>query len=125
MSGGISEDFTQLEQDLLQYADEAWSKKDIVAGLKLLATIAGVGGTIAAGVTVVSSGIPFVQAIGIPITFRMVAKLVQYAVKGYDNLDSDSRALVRKTVRFLGGNYNYKSGIDLVNHVKKMHEQKY
>ena len=101
MAGGISEDLSNLEQDLTNYAEEAWTNKDIIAGFKLLMTLAGVGGTITFGIGILTSGIPFLQSLGIPITFSVASKLISTAVKSYDNLNSDDRKAVRKTVRFL------------------------
>jgi hypothetical protein len=101
MLGGIEQDMSQLAQDLSTYADEAWNKQDILAGLKLIGALAGIGGTISFGVSIFASGIPFLQSIGIPITSAIASKLLIQAFKQYDNLNSEEREFVRKTVRFL------------------------
>jgi ferredoxin len=103
---GIDDDLSQLEKDLTTYANEAWTKKDVVAGLKLIATIGGAVGIVNAFIALVSTGIPFVQSIGIPITGAMAMKLIIQAMKEYDRLDSDERKVVRKAVKFLHGWYD-------------------
>jgi 2Fe-2S type ferredoxin len=99
--GGIGDDLSQLEKDLTAYANEAWTKKDVIAGLKLIGTVGGSVGTVVAFITVISTGIPFVQQIGIPLTSAMAIRLITLAMKEYDRLDSDQRKIVRKAVRFL------------------------
>jgi hypothetical protein len=99
--GGIDDDLSQLEEDLKTYANEAWTKKDVVAGLKLIVTIGGAAGTVVAFIAVISTGIPFVQSLGIPLTGAMAMNLITQAMKGYDRLNSDERKFVRKAVRFL------------------------
>lgn len=99
--GGIDDDLSQLEEDLKTYANEAWTKKDVVAGLKLIATIGGAAGTVGALIALISTGIPIIQSIGIPITGAMVGSLIRQAIKGYDGLGSEERKFVRKAVRFL------------------------
>jgi len=98
---GIDDDLNQLAKDLETYADEAWTNKDVMAGLKLIGAIGGVVGGAGACIALISTGIPLVQSIGIPVTGGMVVKLITQAAKGYDQLDSDERKFVRKAVRFL------------------------
>jgi|GEM_PF-2838052 len=102
MSGGIEKDLTQLEKDIVTYADEAWNHKDIIAGLKLLGVLAGIGGAIGLGIGFFTSVVPGIQAIGIPVSGAVTCKLIKAGIKGYDDLDDNARAIVRKTARFLG-----------------------
>ncbi len=90
-----------LENDLSKYADEAWTHKDIRAGLKLLAELAGIAGLGIFGYTVITSWVPGLNAIGIPISTALATRLLAQAAKEYSNLPEDERAVVRKTVRFI------------------------
>jgi ferredoxin len=99
--GGVDEDLDQFQKDLETYANEAWEKKDVVAGLKLIATISGAAGTVAIFISLFTTAVPFVQSIGIPITGAMVFNLIKLAMKEYDKLGIEERRIVRKTVRFL------------------------
>jgi 2Fe-2S type ferredoxin len=99
--GGIDDDLSQLEKDLKTYANETWTKKDVIAGLRLIGTLTGAVGLVGAFIALISTGIPFIQQIGIPITGGMAMKLIIQAMKEYDRLNSDQRKIVRKAVRFL------------------------
>ena len=90
-----------LEEDLKKYADEAWTYKDIKAGFKLLAELGGIVGLGILGYTIVTSWVPGLNAIGIPLSAALVNRLLMSAAKNYCNLSEDERAVVRKTVKFI------------------------
>ena len=95
---GIEEDVNQLKNDLSKYANEAWTKQDIVAGFKLLGIVAGVRGGVAAGFSILSLGIPVLNFLGLSITSTVVVRGIDNAIKDYSKMDSNERALVRKVI---------------------------
>ena len=94
---------SQLDDDLEKYADEAWNHHDIRAGLKLLVEL---GGMVSLGVfayVVLTSWVPGLNALGIPISVGTAQVLLRQAALEYSNLSEEDRAVVRKVVRFLRG----------------------
>lgn len=92
-----------LDDDLARYADEAWNKRDIKAGLKLLAEVGGLVSLGAFGITAMTVWVPGLNAIGIPISAAAVTYYLRIAAQRYAQLSTEERAVVRKTVRFLHG----------------------
>ena len=92
---------SDLFTDLETYADEAWTKKDIKAGLRIIGEVAGVATIAGLGFTAVTVWVPGIQAIGIPITASAVGRLVVQLGARYADLPTEDRACVRKTISFL------------------------
>jgi hypothetical protein len=83
---------TKLGDDLEQYANDAYSRKDIVAGLKLLAELIGVGSVAAVAMALTTVTIPFLG----PGPSRYVTRgLAQVLVNEYQELTTEDRKLVR------------------------------
>lgn len=92
---------TKLDEDLEKYANEAWNHQDIKAGFQLLAELGGIVGLGIFGYTVLTSWIPGLNALGIPISIVMAQRLLVVAAQQYSNLSEEERAVVRKAVRFI------------------------
>ena len=92
---------SKLDEDLEKYADEAWTHQDVKAGLKLIGELAGIAGLGVFAYTILTSWIPGLNAIGIPISAAMAGRLMMQAAQKYSDLPEEERAVVRKTVRFL------------------------
>ncbi|MBK1986783.1 hypothetical protein A0J48_004365 [Sphaerospermopsis aphanizomenoides BCCUSP55] len=90
-----------LDEDLEKYANEAWNHHDIKAGFKLLAELGGIVGLGIFGYTILTSWIPGLNALGIPISTAMACRLLATAGQQYCNLSEEERAVVRKAVRFI------------------------
>ncbi len=94
---------SQLESDLKTYADEAWNRRDIKAGLKLLGELAGIGGLCGLGYVVLTSWVPGLNALGIPISVGLAGQLLKAAYQHYADMAEEEREVVRKVVRVLHG----------------------
>jgi len=94
---------SQLDVDLQKYADEAWNQRDIRAGFKLLAELGGILTLGVFGYTVLTSWVPGLNALGIPIAAGTAHHLLRQAALHYSDLPEEDRAVVRKAVRFLNG----------------------
>lgn len=94
---------SRLDDDIKKYAEEAWDHHDIGAGLKLLAELGGVATLGVFAYTVLTSWVPGLNALGIPIAAGTVHALLKLAADHYASLPEDERAVVRKVVRFLNG----------------------
>jgi len=92
---------SKLDEDLEKYANEAWTHQDVKAGLKLIGELAGIAGLGVFAYTILTSWIPGLNAIGIPLSASVVARLMVQAAQHYSTLAEEERAVVRKTVRFL------------------------
>lgn len=92
---------SNLQEDLLTYANETWTKRDIRAGLKLLGELAGIAGIATLSVTILTSWVPGLQAIGIPISTALASRLLARAASNYTRISTEERATVRKAIRFL------------------------
>jgi hypothetical protein len=96
----------KLMEDLAFYADEAYTKGDVRAGLKLLGELAGLASIVSVLITALTVWIP---AIGIPIASASVFHIIRFAVQGYSELNADDRHKVRAAVSWLKG------GVNLIN----------
>jgi len=92
---------SQLDNDIKEYAEEAWNRHDIRAGFKLLVELGGAATLGIFAYTVLTSWVPGLNALGIPIAAGTVQALLKLAAEHYASLPEDERAAVRKVVRFL------------------------
>ena len=92
---------SRLDEDLAKYANEAWTHKDIKAGFKLLVELGGLMSISIFGYTVLTSWVPGLNALGIPISAAMAQHLLRIAAQQYSNFSEEERAVVRKVVRFI------------------------
>lgn len=94
---------SQLDDDLREYASEVWNHHDVRAGLKLLAELGGIVTLGSFAYVVLTSWIPGLNALGIPIAAGTAQYLLRQAALHYLDLSEEDRAVVRKTVRVLNG----------------------
>nr|WP_319570400.1 hypothetical protein [uncultured Draconibacterium sp.] len=91
---------SQLSRDLERYADEAFNKKDLKAGFKLVGEITGIvalGGLAVTAVTVWLPGLNIVVPAGV------IAKTLSMAAQQYSHLDEVERKQIRMVARVLNG----------------------
>ena len=89
---------TQLEKDIKELADEVVTKKDLLAGLKIVGEIAGFGTVLYATFMAATVWLP---GIGIPISTGMACVAMKHIVNIYPDLPTDQRRVVAKCVKFL------------------------
>jgi hypothetical protein len=91
---------SKLADDLEFYGNEAYYRRDLKAGIKLIAEIAG---AVSLGSLLLSILFVWLPGIGIPITAAVAIKVLKAAAEGYVNLDSEDRKKVRAVVRWTQG----------------------
>lgn len=87
----------QLERDMRKYANDAITKRDIMAGLKLLSEITGGIAVFSIVATALTSWIP---GLGIPITAGTARLIMQHIARIYIDLPTDQRRLIAKCANF-------------------------
>ena len=87
-----------LSEDLELYANEAFTKRDVIAGLRLLGELAGLASLLAIGVALSTVTIPF---LGPTLTKQAVYALSRVALNGYAELSTQERKQVRAVVRWI------------------------
>lgn len=92
-----------LLEDLAKYADEAFTKNDLEAGLKLIGEIVGLISFGSLAMTVLTGWLP---AVGITLTPVMVYKIIAELAKAYLKLSAAQRKQVRVAVRWIKGGVN-------------------
>ena len=97
---------SKLSEDLDHYANEAYYRKDIKAGIRLIAEVSGL---ITLGGLLLSALFVWLPGIGIPITTVVAIKVIKAATEAYVNLDATDRKKVRAVVRWANG------GIQLID----------
>lgn len=91
---------SKLADDLDHYYNEAYYRRDIKSGIKLIAEIAG---AISLGSLLLSTLFVWLPGIGIPITAAVAVKVLKAAAEGYSNLDTADRKKIRAVVRWTRG----------------------
>ncbi len=86
-----------LLEDLEEYANEAYTKKDVVAGLKLLAELAGLATLFATVGALSTVTIPF---LGPTWSRALILKLSHEALTQYEKLSAEERKKVRAAVSY-------------------------
>ena len=89
---------SKLEDDLKQYADEVYTKRDLKAGIKLISEVVGL---VAVGGAVVTALVVWVPGVGVPMSAGTASLLGRYIVTEYTNLDEDKRKQIRAVVKWL------------------------
>jgi hypothetical protein len=95
-----------LDDDLRQYSDEFFTRGDLKAGFKLIGEITGAVGLVATAIAVLSYGVPFLNALGFPITMGTASMLLRQAARVYPKLDTDERKQIRAVASFIKGGLN-------------------
>lgn len=88
---------SQLERDMRKYANDAITKRDIMAGLKLLSEITGGIAVFSIVAAALTSWIP---GLGIPITAGTARLIMQHIARIYIDLPTDQRRLIAKCANF-------------------------
>ena len=91
---------SELEKDLNYYYDEAFNKKDIKAGIQLLAEVTGM---ITLGGLLISALFIWLPGIGIPVTTIAAIRCIAAATEAYSNLNTEERRQIRAVVRWVNG----------------------
>lgn len=92
-----------LQEDLERYYNEAFYRRDLKAGIKLIQEVIGM---VAIGGLLISALFVWLPGIGIPVTTVMAARVIQGVAQGYSQLDEQERRQVRGVVRWLNGGIN-------------------
>lgn len=87
-----------LLEDLEKYANEVYTKKDVVAGMKLLAELAGLASLVAFAGALSTVTIPF---LGPSWSRTLILKLSHEALIKYDKLSAEERKNVRAAIRYV------------------------
>lgn len=91
---------SQLANDLEKYYNEAYYRRDIKAGIKLIGEITG----LISLVTLLSSALfIWLPGIGIPVTMIAATRVLQAAAQGYASLNHQERKEIRAVVRWVNG----------------------
>lgn len=90
----------KLFEDIERYADEAFNKGDVEAGLKLIGEISGIVTLTAIAVVAITVWIP---GLNIVIPGGVLAKGLSMAAREYSNMDKKQRKQVRAVARFASG----------------------
>ena len=88
----------QLYDDLERYANETFTKKDLRAGLRLIAELAGIGTIAGVGLGLTSLTIPY---IGPRLSYFILRGGAQLLVNWYVDLNAEDRRLVRAVLNKL------------------------
>jgi hypothetical protein len=91
-------EMASLGEDLENYAHEAYTKKDVKAGLKLLAELAGWASLAATAGALSTIVIPY---IGPTWSRQLIMGLTNKAMEEYGRLSAEDRKYVRAAVRFI------------------------
>jgi hypothetical protein len=87
-----------LVEDLAKYSNEVYTKRDIKAGLMLIAEIGG-------GITLAAAALGLLTVVfpaaGVPISATAVAHILRSGAFSYAQLDTEQRRRVRAAVSFL------------------------
>ena len=95
-----------LAQDMDQWSDELFTKKDLKAGLKLLFEITG-GVSLAIGaIGLASSAVPFLNGLGIPITMGAANYGLRMGAEAYSQLDTNDRKAIRAVTSLVTGGFD-------------------
>jgi hypothetical protein len=87
---------SKLDQDLEKYADEAFNKHDVVAGLKLIGEISGMVALAGLAFTAITVWLP---GLNIIIPMGVLGKGLSMAAKEYSNMDEKQRKQIRSVAR--------------------------
>lgn len=96
-----------LNEDLKEYWDEFYTKKDLQAGIRLIGEVAGgimLFGVLATALTV------WIPGLGIPVSGFVASRVMMIAYKAYGNMDAEQRKQVRAVVRWVKGGINLIDG---------------
>jgi len=88
---------SKLDEDLSLYADEAFTKHDVKAGLKLISEILGIISLAAVALWVVNVLLP---AIGLPISAGVAAQGAKQLARAYSDMDEEDRHKIRAVVKW-------------------------
>lgn len=91
---------SQLDDDLERYANEAFTKGDIKAGLKLIGEITGIVGLAGLAFTAITVWLP---GLNIAIPAGTLAYGLRKAAQQYSNMNEDDRKAVRAVASLLRG----------------------
>jgi hypothetical protein len=94
---------SQLEKDIDELCNEVVTKKDVIAGLKIIGELVGFGGVLYAVFMAVTVWIP---GFGIPISSAAAVHAMRTIATEYPNLPKDQRRIVAKCAKFLTGIIN-------------------
>jgi len=94
---------SKLAEDLDLYYNEAYYRRDIKAGIKLIKEITGL---VSLGAVLVSALFIWLPGIGIPVTAVAAGHVIKAAVTAYADLDATQRKQVRGVVKFVQGRAN-------------------
>lgn len=89
-----------LAEDLERYANEAYHKKDLKAGIRLIQEVVGL---VTIGGLLFSALFVWLPGIGIPVSGIVIVRVVQGVSQAYGNLDTEERRQVRGVIRWLNG----------------------
>ncbi|GJM30921.1 MAG: hypothetical protein DHS20C17_35560 [Cyclobacteriaceae bacterium] len=92
-----------LAEDLERYYNEAYYRRDLKAGLKLIQEVLGM---VTIGGLLISALFVWLPGIGIPITTVAAIRVIQGVTQCYSQLDAEERKQVRGVVRWLNGSIN-------------------
>lgn len=92
-----------LQEDLKQYADELFTKKDLKAGLKLVKEIAGLT-TVA--MFAFEAVVNFFPVVSLPTTPLRIAVYMKLAAESYAKLSTEERRQLRAVISWIRGGFN-------------------
>lgn len=87
-----------LSEDLALYANEAFTKRDVIAGLRLLGELAGLVSLYATAIALSTVTIPF---LGPTLTRQIVIALSRAGINEYGKLSTQERKQVRAVIRWI------------------------
>lgn len=91
---------TKLEKDLAQHYDEAYYRRDIRAGIKLIGEVAGM---VSIASLLASALFVWLPGIGIPITTIAAFRIIGGVATAYSDMDAEERRNVRAVVSWVNG----------------------
>ncbi len=95
-----------LSEDMNEWKDELFTKRDLRAGFKLLIEITGGAGLLIGGIAAATSVVPFLNALGIPITMGTAHLMLREGAKAYEKMDTDQRKAIRAVASFVHGGFS-------------------
>ena len=101
-----------LNQDLEQWTDELFNKGDLKAGLNLLFEITGGAGLAIGGIVLALNVVPFLNAVGIPITMGAAHIVLKQASDAYGGLGTEERKAIRAVASFVRGGFSLSRFVD-------------
>jgi len=91
---------SKLAEDLEYYYHEAYYRRDIKAGIKLITEVTGL---VSLGALLLSALFVWLPGIGIPITAVAAVNVIRAATQAYTGLNAEERKQVRAVVRWVRG----------------------